>query len=190
VYKLDLLIERCKDNNRKAQSELYDMWFSTLMRIARKYKNNEEDAASIVNDAFFKIFTNIQNYKQELPFEAWIKRITINTVIDEFRKNKKHKNLLKLDDYSNTDFLDFNVRNDEVDEDLNVKDILNLIEKLDEEEKVVFNLFEIDGYSHNEIAKELEVSERTSKRYLASARVNLRKMITQIFETVKMILLC
>jgi len=166
------------------------MWFSTLMRIARKYKNNEEDAASIVNDSFFKIFTNIQNYKQELPFEAWIKRITINTVIDEFRKNKKHKNLLKLDDYSNTDFLDFIVRNDEVDEDLNVKDILGLIEKLDEEEKVVFNLFEIDGYSHNEIAKELEVSERTSKRYLASARVKLRKMITQIFETVKMILLC
>jgi predicted DNA-binding protein (UPF0251 family) len=72
---------------------------------------------------------------------------------------------------------------------LNVQDILNLIEKLDEEEKVVFNLFEIDGYSHKEIAKDLEVSERSSKRYLASARVNLRKMITQIFETVNMILL-
>jgi RNA polymerase sigma factor (sigma-70 family) len=189
VNTLHSLIEKCKDNNRKAQSELYAMWFSTLMRIARKYKNNEDDAASIVNDSFFKVFTNINNYKPEIPFEAWIKRITINTVIDDFRKNKKHKNLVKLDDYSSTDFLDFDVRIDEADKDLNVKDILGLIEKLDEEEKVVFNLFEIDGYSHNEIAKELEVSERTSKRYLASARVNLKKMITQIFETVNMILL-
>ena len=189
MYKQNSLIEKCKNNNRKAQSELYAMWFSTLMRIARKYKNNEDDASSIVNDAFFKIFTNIQNYKQELPFEAWIKRITINTVIDDFRKNKKHKNLLKIDDYSSTDFLDFAVSIDEADENLNVQDILKLIEKLDEEERVVFNLFEIDGYSHKEIAKELEVSERSSKRYLASARVNLRKMITQIFETVNMILL-
>jgi RNA polymerase sigma-70 factor (ECF subfamily) len=69
------------------------------------------------------------------------------------------------------------------------KDILKIIEKLDNEEKMVFNLFEIDGLSHSEISKELQVSERTSKRYLASARTNLKKMITKLFETVYSIVL-
>jgi RNA polymerase sigma-70 factor (ECF subfamily) len=189
VDKLNSLIEQCKSNNRKAQSELYALWFSPLMRIARKYKNNEEDAASIVNDSFFKVFTNIKNYKPEVPFEAWIKRITINTVIDEFRKNKKHKAVLKLDDFVSTDFLENDLVENIAENDLSAKDILNLIEQLDDEEKVVFNLFEIDGYSHIEIAKELEVSERTSKRYLASARNNLKKMVSKLFETINMILL-
>lgn len=187
--KLKSLIEECKQNSRKAQSELYGMCFTSLMRIARKYKKNEEDAASIVNDSFFKIFTNIHKYNPEISFDAWIKRITINTVIDEYRKNKKHKAVLKLDDFESTDFLENELVENLVDNDLNAKEILKLVEQLEEEEKVVFNLFEIDGFSHAEISKELEVSERTSKRYLASARFNLKKMVSKLFETVNIILL-
>lgn len=183
------LIEACKRNERKAQADLYAHFYPPLMALVRKYKHNEEDAASLVNDAFFKVFTNIQHYKTEMPFEAWIKRITINTVIDEFRKNKKHQGLLKLDDYDSTDFLEMRmVANDALVE-MSVKDIHQLIEKLDEEERVVFNLFEIDGYSHQEIADTLQVSERTSKRYLASARNNLKKMLSKVFEAVHMIIL-
>jgi RNA polymerase sigma factor (sigma-70 family) len=159
------------------------------MRIARKYKKNKEDAASIVNDSFFKIFTNIDAYNTENNFEAWIQRITINTIIDDYRKSKKEKHTIKLDDYPNTDFLEKEFRIDEISETLEAKDILKMIEKLDNEEKMVFNLFEIDGLSHLEISKELQVSERTSKRYLASARTNLKKMITKIFETINCILL-
>jgi RNA polymerase sigma factor (sigma-70 family) len=189
VDKILRLIEGCKRNERKAQGELYSHYYYTLMNIVRKYKKNEEDAASLVNDAFFKVFSNIANYKPEIPFEAWIKRITINTVIDEFRKNKKHKDVVKLDDYERTDFLETKLVVNDALVEMNVDEILKLIDKLDEEERVVFNLFEIDGYSHQEIAGELNVSERTSKRYLAAARVNLKKMLSKIFETVHMILL-
>jgi RNA polymerase sigma-70 factor (ECF subfamily) len=80
------------------------------------------------------------------------------------------------------------VANDAIVE-MSVDDIHKMIEKLDDEERVVFNLFEIDGYSHQEIAQELKVSERTSKRYLASARMNLKKMLSKVFEAVHMILL-
>ena len=189
MEKLAELIEGCKANDRKAQSELYSLWYCNLMRIARKYKKNEEDAAYLVNDAFFKILTNIQNYNPLLPFEAWIKRITINTVIDDFRKNKKLKDILKLDDFESTDHLEFETILNVAENDLDAKEILKLIESLEEEEKFVFNMFEIDGYSHHEIANELGVSERTSKRYLASARNNLKAMITKVFQTVNMILL-
>ena len=189
MSKLIGLIEACKRNERKAQGELYALYYPMLMALVRKYKHNEEDAASLVNDAFFKVFVNIQNYKPEMPFEAWLKRITINTVIDEFRKNKKHNAVLKLDDYASSDFLEMKmVANDAILE-MSVDDIHKMIEKLDDEERVVFNLFEIDGYSHQEIAQELKVSERTSKRYLASARMNLKKMLSKVFEAVHMILL-
>jgi RNA polymerase sigma-70 factor (ECF subfamily) len=182
------LIDACKRNERKAQGDLYAMYYPTLMALVRKYKHNEEDAASLVNDAFFKVFMNIQNYKPDMPFEAWIKRITINTVIDEFRKNKKHQSVLKLDDYASTDFLEMKmVANDALME-MSLEEIHQMIEKLDDEERVVFNLFEIDGYSHQEISQELKVSERTSKRYLASARNNLKKMLSKVFEAVHMIL--
>jgi RNA polymerase sigma-70 factor (ECF subfamily) len=72
---------------------------------------------------------------------------------------------------------------------MSLEEIHQMIEKLDDEERVVFNLFEIDGYSHQEISQELKVSERTSKRYLASARNNLKKMLSKVFEAVHMILL-
>jgi RNA polymerase sigma-70 factor (ECF subfamily) len=186
---LDSLILECKNNNRKAQFELYKLFYSKLMRIARKYKKNKEDAASIVNDSFFKIFTNMDAYNAEHNFEAWIQRITINTIIDDYRKSKKEKNTIKLDDYTSTDFLEKEFKMDEVSESLEAKDILKMIAKLDNEEKMVFNLFEIDGLSHLEISKELQVSERTSKRYLANARANLKKMITKLFETVYSIVL-
>ena len=179
MVKIYSLIEQCKQNNRKAQSELYGLFYVDLMRIARKYKTNNEDAAAIVNEAFFKVFTNIENYTSDKPFEAWVKRITINVIIDDFRKNKKHENTLKLDDYSTADFLEKNILMDDVDT-LSTNEILKLIKLLDEEEKMVFNLFEIESYSHQEIAKELAVSERTSKMYLASAKKNLKTMLSKI----------
>lgn len=181
------LIEACKRNERKAQHALYDLFFQPLMCIARKYKNNNEDAAALVNEAFFKAFTQLDKYNSDVPFEYWIKRITINTIIDDFRKHKKIKESeTNLDDLS---LKTIGTMSQEVynsaEKDLQAKDILKLIEGLADHERIVFNLFEIEGLHHEEIAKQLMVSERTSKRYLNQARETLKEQITRLFSTSK-----
>lgn len=187
MEKLGDIIEACKRNERKAQHALYDLFFQPLMCIARKYKNNNEDAAALVNEAFFKVFTQLDKYKPEIEFEYWIKRITINTIIDDFRKHKKIKEFeAKIDDLSlkSAGSLNQEIYNN-AEKDLQAKDILKLIEDLDENERIVFNLFEIEGMHHEEIAKHLMVSERTSKRYLNQARETLKDKITRLFSTSK-----
>jgi RNA polymerase sigma factor (sigma-70 family) len=187
LEQLGNLIEACKRNERKAQYALYDLFFQPLMSIVRKYKNNNEDAAAIVNEAFFKAFTQLEKYNAEVPFEYWLKRITINTVIDDFRKYKKVKELeTKIDDLSlkNAGSISQEVYNS-AEKELNAKDILKLIEGLDDHERIVFNLFEMEGMHHDEIAKILMVSERTSKRYLNQARETLKTKITRLFSTTK-----
>jgi RNA polymerase sigma factor (sigma-70 family) len=187
LEQLGNLIEACKRNERKAQCALYDLFFQPLMSIARKYKNNNEDAAALVNEAFFKAFTQLEKYNTEVPFEYWIKRITINTIIDDFRKHKKIKEFeAKIDDLSlkSAASISQEVYNS-AEKDLQAKDILKLIEGLDDHERIVFNLFEIEGMRHEEIAKHLMVSERTSKRYLNQARETLKEKITRLFSTSK-----
>ena len=187
MEQLSNLIEACKRNERKAQHALYDLFFQPLMSIARKYKKNNEDAAALVNEAFFKAFTQLEKYNSEVPFEYWIKRIAINTIIDDFRKHKKTKEFeTKIDDLSlkSLGAISEDVYNN-AEKDLHAKDILKLIEGLNEQERIVFNLFEIEGMRHEEIAKELMVSERTSKRYLSQARETLKEQITRLFSTSK-----
>jgi RNA polymerase sigma factor (sigma-70 family) len=91
----EALIKRIVKQDRKAQLELYRICFSTLMSVAFRYKKNEEDAAALANEAFLKILTNIAKYNSISPFEAWIRRIAINTAIDDYRKNKKEKRCSK-----------------------------------------------------------------------------------------------
>jgi RNA polymerase sigma factor (sigma-70 family) len=76
-------------SDRKAQFQLYKSCFSLLMGICRRYHSNENDAAAIMNQGFMKILTNIKKYRPEIPFEAWARKVMINTLIDEFRENPK-----------------------------------------------------------------------------------------------------
>jgi RNA polymerase sigma-70 factor (ECF subfamily) len=181
------IIEACGRNDRKAQFEIYNLLFRDMMCLARRYRKNEDEAKSIVNDAFFKVFTQISSYRKEVPFILWVRRITINTVIDEFRKNKKMRDLEEttdFTDYAQTWSLPAEVIN-LAEQRLMSADVQRLIDALDEEEQVVFNLFEIEGYSHREIAAELGVSERTSKRYLNEARRKLKDKLQQLLPEAK-----
>lgn len=189
MNKTEQLIEGCRKNERKAQFALYDLFYQTLMRIAIRYKNNQEDAAALVNDSFFKAFTQIQTYRREIPFEYWLKRITINTVIDDFRKNKKVKELqttVDFADYGKEGMIAEKVFN-LAEKQLFEKDILQMIDSLETEEKMVFNLFEMDGLQHREIAELLGVSERSTKRYLSEARTKLKDKVTRLMDATKIV---
>ena len=161
------------DKNKTTQLYFYKYCFNVLMRVAIRYKKNKDDAAGLVNDSFLKILLNIENYSLDKPLEPWLRRIAINTAIDDFRKNKKYKETIEQVDtdlYQNTFKTEV-----EIDEDMNLEDMLDTIKEiLPKATAVVFFLKNIDGYSHKEIAEKLEISIETSKWHIKQARKMLK----------------
>ncbi|MBL4669809.1 MAG: RNA polymerase sigma factor [Flavobacteriales bacterium] len=166
------LIKDVVKGKRKAQLELYSLCFNLLMSVASRYKNNKEDAAFLANDAFLKIINNLKKYDKETPFEAWIRRITINVVIDDYRKNKKRIEMFEsVGEFNNdTEDVSFN----EIDKEMEEEEVLRCLLKLPPATRTVFSLFAIDGFSHKEICEKLGISLETSKWHMKEARKRLK----------------
>jgi len=180
------LLNSCIKGDRRAQLELYKKCYSSLMSVCVRYENNKEDAEFQLNNAFYKILTNLEKYSSEVPFEAWIRRIAINTVIDSYRKNKKSKltYVEEPTDWAPTDVMDYN----EADQRFDAEALQNMIKKLPPMSQKVFNMYAIDGYSHKEIAQELNMSEGTSKWHLSSARKKLKELMRKMLSNVAVFL--
>lgn len=171
------LLHACKKRDRKAQFQLYKSCFSLLMGVCIRYKRDEAEARSILNVGFLKILTNLEKYNTKVPFEAWIRRIMINTIIDEFRKNRKERELIDYTDFGATDRFNQQVDYNEADKLFDVAAIEHLIKQLPSVTQKVFNLYIIDGYSHKEISKMLQMSVGTSKWHLSNARKILKSKL-------------
>ena len=170
----EALIKRLVKQDRKAQMELYRICFSLLMSVAYRYKKNEEDAAALSNDAFLKILTNIKKYNSNNPFEAWIRRIAINTAIDDYRKNKKREEMFEAaDSFEGIEKVTYN----EIDNQIETEELNDMLLELPKATRVVFNLFAIDGYSHKEITEELGIGLETSKWHMKEARKRLKAVL-------------
>lgn len=175
------LIESCKKNDRKAQEQLYKKIFPYMMGICYRYTLSKDLSKEIVNTAMYKVLTQIQNYNSSYPFKVWVSKITVNTIIDDFRKNKKNSPINYVEEYTdNSSFSDVN----EALSKFSVNEILHLIEQLDETEKKVFNLHCIDEYSHEEISNMLGIPVGTSKWFLNQARKKLQQMIKKMYSKI------
>ena len=156
------------------------------MSVCMRYKVDYDESKSSVNAGFLKILNNLDRYDPKVPFEAWIKRIMINHVIDEFRKNRKVQELIEY-----TDFIEKQVPNlvdyNEADKAFDATDLEAMIKSLPPVTQKVFNLFAIDGYSHLEISKMLGISDGTSKWHVSSARKKLQEIINQQMNAQKVI---
>ncbi len=159
---LDQLIKKCKKKNAAAQEQLYRMYSSKLFSICLKYSNDYPSAEDTLQDAFITIFEKITQYKNKGSFEGWIKRITINTALQKYRKQKV------FDIINEEQIEEIEVEIDE--EDISLDYLLSIIQQLPDRYRLVFNLYVLDGYSHKEIAEMLEISTGTSKSNLARAR--------------------
>jgi len=141
------------------------------MGIGLRYSLNRDDALEAVNDAFIKVFKKLSEYNPDKPFKAWLSTIIINTAIDRRRKELKYQLNTDLGSvilmYSPSNTID----------DLNAQDILNLLDLLPITQSTIFNLYEIDGYSHDEIAKMLSIPASSSRVYLTRAKEKLRKLL-------------
>ncbi|MEZ4960741.1 MAG: RNA polymerase sigma factor [Saprospiraceae bacterium] len=172
-----LLIHDAAKGDRRAQFQLYKRCFNVLMGVCVRYRKSEEDAVAMVNEGFLKVVNNLGKYQPDMPFEAWIRRIMINTLIDDFRKNRKVNELIEHHDFTDNnnhqDLMDFNT----ADLDFDAAQLEEMIRSLPPMSGKVFNLFAIDGYGHLEIGELLGISEGTSKWHISFARQRLRELL-------------
>jgi len=166
---LNQLIENCKVNDTKAQGELYKLFSSKLFATCLKYSRNYAEAEDNLQDAFLIIFKKIEQYQNKGSFEGWIKRITVNIVLQRYRSEKI------FDIINENTIEDVEV---EIDEDsVSIDYLLKIIQDLPDRYRLVFNLYVLDGYSHKDIANMLKINIGTSKSNLARARQILKHTI-------------
>lgn len=167
---LNQLIENCKNNNTKAQGELYKLFSSKLFSTCLKYSRNYAEAEDNLQDAFLTIFNKIGQYKNKGSFEGWLKRVTVNTVLQRYRKEK-------VFDIINENTIEDTVEVDIEEDSLSIDYLLNIIQELPDRYRLVFNLYVLDDYSHKDIAEMLNINIGTSKSNLARARQILKQTI-------------
>jgi RNA polymerase sigma-70 factor (ECF subfamily) len=173
------LIRRAVRRDQSAIETLYDTYAPKLLAVAMRYCGNREDAEDILHDAFIKIIKNIHTYKETGSFEAWMKRIVVNTALNHLRNSMKSQQNLQIDP-----IIDHLNIPEEEDPDfmapllqLGQNAIMQLICDLPIGYRTVFNLYVFEGYGHKEIASQLGFNENTSKSQLSKARAWLRKKI-------------
>ncbi len=168
------LLQKSVRGDRKSQEKLYRQFYGFAMGVCVRYTQSRDEALEIVNDSFLKVFTKGDQYDSKYPFKAWFRRIIVNTALDFYRSQQKHyfhENIEEAYEISSNDSSPLSQ--------LNHEEILMLIQRLPSGYKTVFNLFVIDGFSHEEISNQLGISVGTSKSNLSRAREALRKMILQ-----------
>lgn len=166
------LIRECIAGDRKAQRGLYDKYANVIFGVIRRYESSMEQAEEILNDTFILIFTRLNQYSFSGSFEGWMRRIAVNCAIDHYRRNVKHQKVI------NTDFktIDPYVEDDAASK-LYYKELLQIVHTLSESQRMVFNLFVFESYTHKEIAEQLNISEGYSKWYLNDARKKIKEKI-------------
>ncbi|MCK5443613.1 MAG: RNA polymerase sigma factor [Maribacter sp.] len=169
---IDQLIKSCIKKDRKAQEALYDLYKNKLFPVCLKYCHSHTEAEDHLHDAFIEIFDKIKNYKGKGSFEGWMKRITINKAIDKYKKNMVFSLDAKKSEALSTD-----ITIEEKDLPISWEALMVLIQELPNQYRIIFNLYELDGYRHKEIASLLKISESTSKSNLHRAKSILKQKI-------------
>ncbi|MEZ4798027.1 MAG: RNA polymerase sigma factor [Flavobacteriaceae bacterium] len=170
------LIKRAAKNNRDAQHVLFEMHSPKMLSVCRYYIKDVHQAEEVMLNGFFKVFTQLKTFKNEGSFEGWIRRIMIRESISFLRKKKELE-------FSTDDMEIYDEPTHYTETELEVDQIQQLIDKLPEGYRMVFNMYAIEGYKHSEIAELLHISESTSKSQLFKARKLLQQQIKQLNKT-------
>ncbi|MCF6132409.1 RNA polymerase sigma factor [Flavobacterium wongokense] len=159
---------------RDAQHQLYEYMAPKLYRTCKRYLKKEEEIEEVLADAFYIIFTKIDQLKEYGAFEAWARKITVNNCLLQLKRNVNFN--LYLEDVT------LKIQPESVAETpLEEEDLLKLLEHIPEGCKTIFNLFVIEGYGHKEIAVMLNISEGTSKSQLNVAKTKLKDLVNQLY---------
>ncbi len=170
---LEELIRGCIRNERSAQEKLYHMFYSRMMGVVRRYIDHEMQAEEVLNNGFLRAFQKIEQYTFQGSFEGWLRKIVFHAVSDYVKQNVKYSEkiiLVEKDQYVHKDHADR----------LYYNQLLELVQSLPEATRSVFNMYVMEGFSHKEIGKMLNISEGTSKWHLSEGRRVLKEKIEKL----------
>lgn len=169
------LVIECVNGNVRAQRMLFDKFARKMLGVCMRYAKSNEQAEDVLQDGFVKVFTKLKDFKHDGSLEGWIRRIMVNTSLDQIRKNAKMLGDTNIDDVG------YKIENNAfVFENLMADDLMKMVQAMPEGYKIVFNMFAIEGYSHGEIAETLGISENTSKSQYSRARAYLRERLEKV----------
>ena len=169
------IIEGCKAENSRCQRLLFDAYAPKMMSVCLRYAKNRAEAEDWLQEAFIRVFRYIGQYEQKGVLEAWLRRITVNVCLKNYRllahQNEQAADLTEYEklEYSQADAF----------AQMGLQELLSLVNQLPEGYKVVFNLAAIEGYSHQEIGEILQITESTSRSQLSKAKAFLRKLVIE-----------
>lgn len=176
MFQVDI-IEKCRQNDRKSQLKLYNQYCDGMLIVAKRFIKNTMEAEDVVQESFIKAFAKLEQYKAEVTFGAWLKRIVINKSID-LLKSKKQR-LVDLQDVQ-LKIVDDDYNDDwSADESLTIEDVKRAIQELPEKYKYVVMLYLVEGYDHQEIAEILNISEVASRTQLSRGKRKLKELLNK-----------
>jgi RNA polymerase sigma factor (sigma-70 family) len=167
------LIEACLRNDRNAQRKLYNAYAGRMLVVCMRYVQNQAEAEDILQEGFIKVFQNLDKFRAESTLGSWIKRIVINTAINQIRSQKHFQDMDDVQEYENqvSD-------NQSGIETIHFQELIEMIQKLPKGCRTVFNLFAVEGYKHHEIAQMLNITEGTSKSQYSRAKAILQGILS------------
>ena len=170
------IVERCKIGDRKAQYDLYKLYAKSMLNVSMRIVNHEAEAEDVLQEAFVDAFSNLQSFKGQSTFGAWLKQIVVNRAINQVRQRKTQ--LVDIEDFD-TDKIDFaDVASfDETQTDLDVQRIKKAMTQLPEGYRVVLSLYLFEGYDHEEIGEILGINEATSRSQYMRGKKKLLEIL-------------
>lgn len=172
---LEETIRKCASGDPKAQSALYKHFASKMFGVCLRYSKDTGEAEDNLQDGFIRVFTKIDQFGFKGSFEGWMRRIMVNTALEKFRKNNQLYPVEDMIVFENVQIQEETISS------ISADDLMKIIQELPPRYRMVFNLYAIEGYSHQEIAKLMEINEGTSKSNLSRARVILQKKVIDEF---------
>lgn len=171
------LIQGCKKEKHSFQKKLYDLYSGKMYAVCLRYGRSNSEAQDMLQDGFIKVFDNIQKFKFEGSFEGWIRRIIINTALNYCRKSSFKQEFLGEDQLKEMVVASKALSN------MSEKEIMNVIQSLPDGYRIVFNLYVIEGYNHEEIGQMLNISKNTSRSQLSKGRKYIQNLLKKLNNT-------
>lgn len=165
------LVRRIKAGKPDAQRRLYELCAPKMMALCMRYARNQEEAEDILQEGFMRVFRKIGSFEGKGSLEGWVRRVITNVAIRHYQKNARLHVVVGLEE------VEYELGEEVLDQHFAAEELLAMVRRLPDGYRMVFNLYAIEGFSHDEISKKLDISVGTSKSQLARARKSLRKMI-------------
>ena len=172
------IVEACASGDAWAQEKLYKLFAPKMFGVCLRYAKDRTEAEDNLQDGFYKVYTNIKGFRHEGSLEGWIRRIMVNVSLEKYRKQNM---LHPVEDISVYDSQ--HISEDILDK-ISVKELMELIQQLPPRYRMVFNLFVLEGLSHQQISKKMQINVGTSKSNLARARDILKKKVVELYKVV------